>query len=113
MSIASKYNNGGVNWGIDTSEFEYHSLSELGEEAEFLVRGLFINTKGKFGPAPVIISNDSYFNLPGYETDKVKEMLQDPELIDAIRAGKVAAVVRSFTDSKYNKESWTVEWKDL
>lgn len=113
MSIASKYNKGGINWGIETDGFQYHSLSELGEGAMIQVKGIFINHKGKFGPSPVIIAEDCYFNLPGYMTDTVKDMLQDQELIAAIKVGKVAAEVRKFTDSRYNKESWAVDWKDV
>lgn len=113
MSIAAKYNKGGINWNINTDGFEYHSLKDAGEGAEITVTGLFINNNSKFGPAPVLITYQCFYNLPGYMADTVKSMLQDPELIEAIQAGKVAAVVRSFVDPKYNRRSWTVDWKDL
>lgn len=113
MGVASKYNNSNVDWGIDTKNFEYHPLSEAGVGTEIIVCGLFINPKGKYDPAPVLIASDRYYNLPSYMTDTVKEMLQDDELVAAVKDRKVGAVVRTFTDKKYGKESWTVDWSDL
>lgn len=113
MSIAAKYNKGGINWNIDTTNFEYHSLEDAGEGTEIQVRGLYINTKGKFGPSPVLITDHCFYNLPGHMTDTVKNMLQDPELINAIIDGHVAADVRTFIDGTYNRKCWTVDWKDI
>ena len=113
MGIASKYNNGSIDWGIDTENFEYHPLSEAGAGTKIIVYGLFINSKGKFGPAPVLIASDRYFNLPGYLTETVQKMLTDEDLIQAIKDRKVAGEVRTFKDKTYNKDSWTVDWRDL
>ena len=113
MGIASKYNKGGIDWAIDTTGFEYHSLSELSADTEIVVHGLFINSKGKFGPSPVLIASDRYFNLPSYMTDTVRDMLQDQELIQAIKDKKVGAIVRAFTVKNFGKESWTVDWSDI
>lgn len=113
MGIASKYNNGTIDWGIDTKGFEYHPLHEAGEGMTLNVYGLYINNKSKFEPAPVLIAADRYYNLPSYMTETVKAMLQDDELIAAIKDRKVGATVRKFIDKKYGRESWTVDWIDL
>lgn len=110
MSIAAKYNKGNVKWDINTEGFEYLQLSDLGEGTQIQVCGLYINHKGKFGPAPVLIGPTAFYNLPSYMTETVQAMLQDPELIEEIKAGKVFAEVRKFTDSTYGRESWTVDW---
>lgn len=110
--FASEYNKTLINWGIETEGFEYHSLSELSEGTRIKVRGLYINTKGKYGDAPVLISDTCYYNLPSYMTETVREMLKDDELIEQIKSGKVFADVRHFIDSKHNRDSYTIDWVD-
>ena len=79
----SKYNRAGQ---------EYKSLRGLFEEQGDLIcpiRSIYINTKSKFGDAPVIVSDGFNINLPKHMTATVTEMISDPEAMALIRAGKV------------------------
>ena len=113
MGIASKYNKSGIDWNINTEGFEFHKLSEIEEGTEIIVKGLYINRRGKYDPSPVLIASDRFFNLPSYMTETVEEMLKDDELVNAIKTGKVGAIVRKFIDGKFGKESYTVDWSDI
>lgn len=113
MGIAGKYNKGGIDWGIETKDFKYFSLNDLKVGQVVTVRGIFVNEKSKFGPSPAMIADDCYFNLPNYLADTVKEMRQDPELVEAIKAGKVGAKVLEYYSENYKVTARTVEWVDL
>ena len=113
MGIAEKYNNGGISWGVDTKDWCYKHLSNAGEGAKLEVKGFYINRRGQYDPAPVLISSDCFYNLPSYMTETVERMLKDDDLVAAVKAGKVYAEVRSFEDPKYHKTSWMVEWRDI
>lgn len=116
MSFASKHNKGAIDWGIDTSEFAYLSRKECFDsnpEAVHVVRGLYINTKGNFGDHPVAICENSFIDLPDYLTNDVKEMLQDEEDINDIKAGKVGFKIEKFIDKKFKKECFGIKWVDV
>ena len=88
----SKYNRAGQ---------EYKTLEGLFLENPDLkhpVRSMYINTKSKFGDAPVIISDGYNINLPKHMTATVSEMLQDTEFMALMRSGKVAISVYSYTN---------------
>lgn len=114
MSIAAKYNKGGIDWGIDTKGFVFKKLSAFNVAQVIPVWGLFINTKSKFGASPALITDDCIVSLPNYMAETVKDMLHDAELVDAIKAGKVGAKVEEYTP-KNNPEltARSVEWVDL
>lgn len=88
----SKYNRAGQ---------EYKTLRGLFEEQGDLIcpiRSIYINTKSKFGDAPVIVSDGFNINLPKHMTATVMEMLQDPEAMALIRVGKVGIKVYTYTN---------------
>lgn len=91
----SKYNRAGQ---------EYKTLEGLFlENADFKhpIRSMYINTKSKFGDAPVVISDGYNINLPKHMTATVYEMLQDPECMALIRAGKVVLSIYEYTNDDY------------
>ena len=114
MSIAAKYNKGGIDWGIETKDFKFKKLSEFNIGQIIPVRGMFINSKSKFGDSPAIITDDCNVNLPHYMAEVIKEMLRDSELITAIKAGKVGARVMEYTPkSRPDMAAYSVEWVDV
>lgn len=118
MSLADKYNHTAPTFTHQLPDnAPFKSLKELynGEKGEnkYIVRGLYINTKGKFGEAPVAISEDFSINLPSYLCDTVREMLLDKELVEAINAGKFGLEVYEYTPKDYNKTCYSVNWVDL
>ena len=116
MSFATKHNKGGVNWGIETKDFEYFSLKDLyekdGEGKEYILKGCFINTKNssEYGPSVVGILEDKMVNLPSHMEEEVKAILKDEEDINDIKAGKVAFVIQPY--KSHGKECFGVGWVD-
>ena len=102
---------------IDTTGFEYRSLEELferdGDVQEYIVRGLYINTKGLYEAAPVVALDGEYVNLPSHLTTVCEQILDDPRSVQAIRDGKCGFRVRTYEKKQYNRVCYTIEWIDL
>lgn len=118
MSLADKYNHSEPKFTHQLPDnAPFKSLKELynGEKGEnkYIVRGLYINKKGKYGDAPVAISEDFSINLPSHLCDTVTEMIQDKELVEAINAGKFGLEVYEYVPKGYNKTCYSVKWVDL
>lgn len=118
MSFADKYNHTAPAFTHQLPDnAPFKSLKELynGENGEntYVVYGMYINKKGKFGDAPVAISDDFSINLPSHLCDTVTEMLQDKELVEAINAGKFGLEVYEYTPKDYKKTCYSVKWVDL
>lgn len=118
MSLADKYNHTAPTFTHQLPDnAPFKSLKELynGEKGEntYVVYGLYINKKGKFGDAPVAISDDFSINLPSHLCDTVTEMLHDKDLVEAINAGKFGLEVYAYTPKDYKKNCYSVKWVDL
>ena len=90
----SKYNRAGQ---------EYKTLRGLFEEQGEIIcpiRSIYINTKSKFGDAPVVVSDGFNINLPKHMTATVAEMISDPEAMALIRAGKVGIKPYEYTNEE-------------
>ena len=89
MSFASKHKKGGIQWGIDTKDFEYFKLQDLyekdGENTAYNLLGVFINKNKtekelkEFGASVVGILNDKLVNLPSHMEEEVKDIMNDEE----------------------------------
>ena len=119
MSLADKYNHTAPTFTHQLPDnAPFKSLKELynGEKGEnkYIVRGIYINKKGKYGDAPVAISEDFSINLPSHLCDTVTDMLKDGELIEAINAGKFGLEVYEYTPKGYkDKTCYSVRWVDM
>lgn len=122
MGLMSKFNNANAFMSIDTTDFNYVSLSDLMNEIgekPYPIQGLFINGKGRYGDEAVAIGDHILINLPHYVVDDVKEMLTDSVVIDAIKQGRVGIKVHEYTNSFSKqkdgsiKKFHSVEWVDL
>ena len=106
MSIANKYNTGQskgtFNFQIPESH-EWVRLKDLyernGENNAYIIMSYFINTKGKFGDSPVIATPDYLVNIPAHMTDSMKEMLNDPDVYDAINNARLGFKIYSYENS--------------
>ena len=118
MSLADKYNHTTPTFTHqlpDSAPFK--SLKDLynGEKGEntYVVYGLYINKKGKFGDAPVAISEDFSINLPSHLCYVITEMLKDNEVVEAMNAGKFGLKVYEYIPKEYTKNCYSVKWVDL
>ena len=116
MSFASKHNSAARKFNFEIpKDFEYKSLSDIyreyGELEGYKVNALYINTKSKFGDAPVIATDNEMVNAPQHMLEQVKAALQDKESIDQINAGKVGFKLYKYSN-EYG-EALGIEWLDL
>lgn len=118
FSFAKQYNSRKL-FDVDTTEFEYLNLEELfvqtGSDPQLIheVKGVYINTKGKFDDSPVLATEHCYVNLPSHLTEVCRLMLDDERAIIAINNGKVGFKITKYLQKKYNKTCYSVEWCDM
>lgn len=104
---------------------EFISCEELykayGSDKRFTVRGMWINTKSKFGEHPVMMivaeveGENMFYNMscPQNLTDTVKAILQDNELVQGVNDGKCGVLVYTYHAKKYNRDCYGVKFIDL
>ena len=120
FSFSKKFNTRKL-FNIETEGFGYTSLEELFMENDneedssqvYVVRGIYINDKGMFEPAPVAALDDRYVNLPSHLTNACKEMIADPLAVLAINQGHCGFRIEKYFKEKYNKFCYSIEWVDL
>ena len=119
MSIASKYNHG-VHFNVQFSaETPFTSLADLynnnGAGYVYLLRALFINSKNRYGDAPVAVvgegENMIKVNLPRFMLDTVKNMLLDDEFIEAVNNKTVGFNIYPY--DKDGRTCFSVSWLDV
>lgn len=117
-NFAKKHKKVGIDWGIDTKDFEYFKLEDLldmnGPDHEYTLRGLFINKNKpekqlkEYGASPVGILGNKLINLPNHLLSEVEEILQDEEDIAEIKAGEVKFKIRSY--ESHGKTCYSPDW---
>lgn len=117
MSI-TRFNNENVKFDFEPSKnFEYKTLVELykanKKDKVYEVKGLFINTKSKFGDSPVAVTEKFYVNLPSHMTNTVREIREDVGLIADINNGKIGFTIYEYEQKKYKKTCYSINWVDI
>lgn len=114
MGIASKYNTSAPRFSFKfDGKPTFCQLDDLyveGQKTVFVLRGLYLSDKGKFGTAPVAITDKVFVNLPKFLTATVTEMVKDAEFVDAVNAGKVSFSIYPY--ESHGKTCYGVEWID-
>lgn len=114
MSFASKHNRGGKFTFKAPEGFNYLKLEQLDKKKVYPVKALFIGTKGKYGESSVIVTDESYVNLPKNMNEEIKAIINDEDDVADINAGKVGFVVREYTLEEYpGKTFYNVEFVDI
>lgn len=115
MSKFSKFNRT-KKFNIDTSNFEYKSLAEIynGDPEEvYPITAIYINTKSKFGAAPVIATDEYLVNAPAHLVDSCQEILNDDEAIQMINNGEAGFKIYIYHNDKYNTDCFGIEFVDV
>lgn len=87
--VLNKYNTGtGYDYQTPKSH-EFKSLKELytdetDERTRYSVKSMFINTKGKYGDNPVIVTDQELVNIPEHMLETVQQMNQDQDVINLV-----------------------------
>lgn len=116
MSFASRHNSASRKFNFTIPEhFEYKNLAELakvyGVDTVHKVNALYINTKGKYGDAPVIVSDNELVNAPGHMLGTVEEVIIDGESLSLINNGYVGFKVYEYSNE--HGEHFGIEWVDI
>jgi len=106
MGIANKYNTGegagSFNFDIpDTHDFvKLEDLyNENGSGEGYVIMMFFINTKGLYGDNPVIATPNELVNIPNHMLDTMKEMRNDPEVINAINRAELGFKIYTYENA--------------
>lgn len=113
-SFSKKFNNQKL-FNIDTTDFEYYSLEEMykSDDEVYPVRGLYINNKSMYEPAPVLATDEFYVNLPAHMLNDVKDILADKAAIADINRGIVGFKIYSYEQKRFNKICYSITWVDI
>ena len=117
MSFASRHNHVAPRYAVRISNPAYTSLADLykenGGDFVYPICGIYINTKGRFGPQACIAINESILvNLPQHLTEVCEDMRADPEDTEAINNGQAGFKVYQY-QSKGGRLCYSVTWVDL
>lgn len=112
MKITS-LNYAGIDWGIDTKEMEFKKCKELPLDTVLTLRGVFTTPDNGYGPGAVAILDEKLVNLPIRYFDTVEIILNDPEMIEEIKSGKVGIIVSEFMSKKYKKIGYDVTFVEV
>lgn len=117
MSI-SRFNNEVVKFKFEPSkDFTFRKLEELykenGKDEVYTVKGMFINTKSKYGNYPIVVCSEYYVLLPKHLVDVVKEIRQDKQLVKDINGDKVGFEIYEYVQPKYKRKCYSINWLDI
>lgn len=105
MSFADKYNKGSKFTFKTPEKADFKKLSDFAEGTTLVLKAIYINSKGKYQPHPVFVTETHLVDIPAGNTDTVNKILEDDEAIADINAGKVGFVVEKYTSKKYGEQT--------
>lgn len=117
MSRFTSRFNKGRKFDVDTTNFQYESLADLyntyGKEKVYPLTAIYINTKSKFGEAPVFATDEGFVNAPSHMLDTAKEILADDEAVADINSGKVGFEIYPYKAEKFNRDCFGINFVDM
>lgn len=116
MSFSKKHSTGGKIFDFEIPEgFKYQDLKQMvatyGVEQVHVVNALYVNTKGLYGDAPVIATDNELVNAPQHLVEVVKQVRDDAESIAMVNKGAVGFKIYPY-ENKYGL-CYGLEWVDL
>lgn len=79
----------------------------------FDIHAIGINRKSKYGAHPFLEVKDYLVDLPKHLLATCEEILNDTEMVEEIKEGIVGFKIKTYIDSKFNKECYTIEFVDI
>lgn len=114
FSFANFFNK--VTFSIDVTDFEYCKLATLYNEQApqtvYHLDGMWVN-KSPLGESPVFICAElgKLVNMPMHLTPTVKEILANPNAVNAIKNGKVGFTVYEY--ESHGRKCYNVKFADI
>ena len=113
MSVFSKYRrNVSIDWGVETSDFPFVKCSDMELNTKIPVFGMFITPDSGYGEGAIVILEDSLLSLPQRYVAQIKDMMDDAEVVQAIKDNQAAIIVTTFESKKFKKTGYDVEFTD-
>ena len=113
MSVFSKYRrNVSIDWGVDTSQYPFVKCSDMELDTKIPVYGIFITPDSGYGEGAIVILEDSLLSLPQRYVGQIKDMMDDQEVVQAIKDNQAAIIVTTFESKKFKKTGYDVEFTD-
>lgn len=107
MSKLSSKSKKQVNWDVNTEGAEYVKAAELKEGEVFTLHGAYLTKDNGYGLGSVLITDIdgviTCVNAPQATVDIVKEILEDTEIQESIKAGHEGFKVRAYMNNKLKK----------
>lgn len=103
MSL-SKYNkNLGIDWGIDTKDWEYKKGLEM-EDGTYPFLGCWIAKDTGYGEGAVIITDGYLVNAPSGLVETLKDLRADEEAVELIKEGNEKFKLEHYKSDKYKEK---------
>ena len=115
MSLLSKYNKGARFTFDIPNDYEFTNLEGLvkkyGLNEPHQVHALFINTKSKYGDAPVAVTSTNLVNLPQHTLETVNQLMADADVVELANNGCLAFTIYQYNGK--NGSGYSVNWVDV
>ena len=112
----SNYNKFSRKFNTEIKDLSFVKLEDLYKDKPdmvYILTGLFINKKSKFGDRPYASTPDFLVDLPMSMLKTVQDMMNDPAVVETVNEGKAGIKVVTYHSNKYNKDCYSVEFVDL
>lgn len=113
----AELNGGGIDWGIESKEFPFKKISELDQGSKYVVKGMYINRNKsekelkEYGASVVLILDGVNLSCPNHYENAVQTILDDPEKVAAVKAGK-CLIGDFYTYESHGKTCYAFKWLD-
>lgn len=101
-------NNKKFDFDMTGKSFTYVKPSELNPDEVYTVRMFYVNKKGKYGDAPCAVLDGNIVNLPSHLLEDVKNIISNPEAVEAVNAGKCG--IQSYSYEKDGKDYYSINF---
>ena len=116
--LMNKFNNNRRFTFEANDDMPFKSLAEMyainGADTVYILRGLYVNKKSRYGDAPVAITDLAFVNLPKHLLSTVEDMINDREVVNAVNNGDVGFKIEQYVPRNYpDKLAYSVTWLDI
>ena len=113
MSVFSKYRrNMSIDWGVETSSYPFVKCSDVELETKIPIFGMFITPDSGYGEGAIVILEEELLSLPQRYVGQIKDMMDDEDVVRAIKDNQAAIIVTTFESKKFKKTGYDVEFTD-
>lgn len=113
MKITDLNYKGGIDWEIDTKNMDFIKCADISQETQHKIHGVFITRDRGYGRGAVAILDDALLSMPHRYVETVETILNDEEMVQEIKDGKVAIEIDEFVSTKYKKVGYDITFVEV